>query len=234
MAQHMITIKRRLTEKEVNIARRTQGFRDRCKDYLERHGVLYDKFTITPYDAYIAYITEKFIANYLRDEFKGKICVSTWSDQFNLEHIVAILDRDSADPEDIALVKAYFYDDFDLYVSTPCNSYFIKLKVDVKTAITENIPRKNWEFLYPVVQAKKPGKDAVILVYYIADDDQSPSSLKELSIVGYLTEDEISKCNIVKKGERTSHGTKSQIDNYETHVDQYHELINLFSGIKDR
>ena len=111
----MITINRRLTEKEVSVANRTQGFRDRCKDYLERHGVLYDKFTITPYDAYIAYITEKFIANYLRDEFKGKICVSTWSDQFNLEHIVAILDRDSTDPEDIALVRAYFYDDFDSF-----------------------------------------------------------------------------------------------------------------------
>jgi len=227
----MISITRTLTEKEVNFAERTQKFRDRCKKYLENHGILYDKFTITPYDAYIAYVTEKFIANYLRDTYKGQICVSAWSDQFNLEHIVAIVDKDSSEPEDIELVKAYFYDDFDLYISTPNNSFFIKLKVDVKTAITMKEPKNNWEFLYPFVQANKTGKDVVILVYYIAEDVNNPATLKELRIVGYLSEKEIRQCRIVKQGERTSHGTESQIDNLETIVSQYHDIKELFSKI---
>lgn len=227
----MKTVKKTLTSKEIENANQYQKFRNKCKSYLERHGIYHDKFTITSFDAYIAYVTEKFIANYLRDKYKGKICVSKWSDQFNLEHIASIVNNDSNEPEDIERVSSYFYDSFDLYISTPIDVIFVRISIDVKTAITKKSPNNSWDFLYPAIQAQKGGKDAVVLVYYVADDDNDPSTLRELKIVGYLEENEIKRCPVVKKGEKTKHGTTSQIDNYETHVEDYHDIDELFKNI---
>lgn len=49
----MKTIIKKLTSIEIDTAKRYQKFRNMCKSYLERHGIYRDKFTITPFDAYI-------------------------------------------------------------------------------------------------------------------------------------------------------------------------------------
>ena len=48
-----------------------------------------------------------------------------------------------------------------------------------------------------------------------------------------MKEEDITKCDIIKKGELTSHKTPSQIDNYVTYVRDYHDIEELFKDIKD-
>lgn len=201
-----------------------QEFRNRCKSYLENHGILRDKFTTTEYDALLGYLSEYYIANYLRDRFKGQISVSTWKDQFDIGHIKSIVSSNSDKPEDINLVCSYFYDSFDLFIATPAASFFVNLKIDVKTAITEREPSLSWDFLYPVVQANKGGKDLALLVYYIADNDDDPKTLNAIKIVGFMEESEITQCEIIHKNERTKHGTLSQTENYITYLRDYKDI----------
>lgn len=229
----MKTLHIRVDKDLYRYAQNFQEFRNRCKQYLENHGILRDKFTTTDYDALLGYLSEYYIANYLRDRFKGQISVSTWKDQFDISHIKSIVNCDSGLPEDINLVCSYFYDSFDLYIATPTTSFFVNLKVDVKTAITEKEPKPNWEFLYPVVQANKEGKDLALLVYYVAENDDDPKTLKGITIIGYLEESEITRCETIQKGEKTRHGTLSLTENYITYLRDYKDIeVFLESKIK--
>lgn len=229
----MITIPVELSKSLMNRANNFSDFRTKCKKYLENNGIFRDKFTITQNDSLLGYITEELIANYLRNRFKGRICVSKWQDQFDMDYIRSIIHFGKNSQEDIDLICNYFYDSFDLYVSTPSLNVFISIKIDVKTAITKKVPQGNWEFMYPVVQANKLGKDLAILVYFVVEDVSNPFSLNKLVLAGYMKEEDITKCDIIKKGELTSHKTPSQIDNYVTYVRDYHDIEELFKDIKD-
>ena len=81
--------------------------------------------------------------------------------------------------------------------------------------------------MYPVLQANKPGKDIMILVYYVVNDLKDLSSLKDLVLIGCCEPYKLKKCKIVKAGERTRLGTVSQIDNYIT------ELSTDFSKLEE-
>lgn len=229
----MITIPVELSKRLINRANNFSTFRAECKAYLENNGIFRDKFTITKNDSLLGYITEELIANYLRNRFKGKICVSKWQDQFDMDYIRSIIHHGSNSRDDIDLICSYFYDSFDLYVSTPSLNVFISIKIDVKTAITKKDPQGNWEFMYPVVQANKLGKDLAILVYFVVDDVNAPFSLNKLVLAGYMKEEDITRCTIIKKGELTSHKTPSQIDNYVTYVRDYHDIEELFKDINE-
>ena len=223
MKKKLFRIDKDLYQRALNF----QEFRDRCKQYLVHHNIFRDKFTVTKFDALLGYLSEYY---YLRDRFKGAISVSTWRDQFDIEHIKSIVNSNSNAQEDIDLVCSYFYDSFDLYISTPTASFFVNLKIDVKTAITMKEPKPDWEFLYPVVQANKGGKDLALLVYYLADNDENPETLKGFTIVGYLEESEITQCEIIKKGRKTKHGTKSMTDNYITYLRDYKNIEELLES----
>ena len=105
--------------------------------------------------------------------------------------------------------------------------------IDVKTALTQKEPSPRWNFMYPVIQANKIGKDYMLLTYYVVQDVKEVESLKKVIIVGYISEDIIKKCNIIKRGQKTRFGTKSQIDNYETELSvHYKEIDNLIHTLK--
>ena len=228
----MITVPVDLSQGLINRANRFSVFRSQCKQYLANNGILHDKFTITEFDSFLGYVSEELIANYLRNKYRGRVCVSKWQDQFDMDHIRAIVATGRNSTDDIDLVCSYFYDTFDLYVSTPNFQVFVNLKIDVKTAITQKDPQPNWEFLYPVVQARKLGKDAAVLVYYVVDNKKDPTTLREIVLVGYLNEEEITNCNTINEGEKTVHHTPSQTENYITYVRDYHDLNELFKDIE--
>ena len=227
----MIRIPVKLSKQIINRAKQYSLFREECKKYLIDNGINHDKFTITEFDSFLGYVSEAFIADYIRGKYHGRVCVSKWQDQFNLGMIQKIVSEKRNSKDDIELVSSYFYDTFDLYVSTPNYHVFLDLKIDVKTAMTQNTPQDSWVFLYPVVQARKLGKDAAVLVYYVADDKNDPSTLREIVLIGYLNETEISNCEIIKTGEYTIHGTCSRTDNYVTNVGNYHDISELFKDI---
>ena len=228
----MITIPINLSQGLIDRANAFSDFRNLCKQYLADNGIMHDKFTITEFDSFLGYVSEELIANYLRNKFRGRVCVSKWQDQFDMALIYTIVKTGRNSREDIDLVCSYFYDSFDLYVSTPNYQVFIDIKIDVKTAITQKIPQENWEFLYPVVQARKLGKDAAVLVYYVVDNKKDPSTLREIVLVGYLEEKEITNSEIINAGEVTVHKTPSQTENYITYVGEYHDLNDLFKDIE--
>ena len=228
----MINLPIHLSQGLCSRANNFSEFRTRCKEYLANNGVNHDKFTTTPFDSFLGYVSEEIIANYLRNKYRGRVCVSKWQDQFDMELVRSIVKTGRNSKEDVDLICSYFYDSFDLYVSTPSMQIFIDLKIDVKTAITQKKPQNNWEFLYPVVQAKKLGKDIAILVYYIVDNKDDPSTLKEIAFVGFLRENEITCCKRINAGEKTKHKTLSQTDNYITYVRDYHSIDELFKEIE--
>lgn len=228
----MESIKLKLTPQIIERANKFHVFREQCKSYLDRHNRCYDKFTIRPeHDTVIAYITENFVIKYLRGISKGRFSVGRWQDQFDLEYIANIVAKDSDIEEDINLVSSYFYDEFDIYISTPNSLSFVSLNIDVKTAMTKLDPQENWDFLYPVVQVKDGAKDEVILLtYYQVNETTDKFSTKNIVIVGYLTKQEISECEIVPKGSYTKHKTKSQTDNYLTRLEDYHSIQELIDN----
>lgn len=227
----MITLNIDLKQGLVKRANCFSAFRSQCKQYLANNGILHDKFTITEFDSFLGYVSEDLIANYLRNKYRGRVCVSKWQDQFDMDLIRTIVETGRNSREEIDLVCSYFYDTFDLYVSTPNFQVFVNLKIDVKTAITQKQPQDNWEFLYPVIQARKLGKDAAVLVYYVVDNKKDPTTLREIVIVGYLNEDEITRCDTINAGEKTTHNTPSQTENYITFVRDYHDINELFKDI---
>ena len=94
--------------------------------------------------------------------------------------------------------------------------------IDVKTAETWKQPQSTWDFLYPVVQNNRGGKDCVILCYYY-----NRGNSKRIILIGYITEDEISQKKILRAGIRTEFGTINQIDNFETKVTDYKPLSQM-------
>ncbi|MFA6428197.1 MAG: hypothetical protein WCW02_01485 [Candidatus Buchananbacteria bacterium] len=201
-----------------------QKFRNECKAYLAKHGIDYDKFTIVEHDGYIGFISEWVLSQYIRDEFHDAIkeC-SPWEDKFDLKRIERIIEKNSMDEGDVAYVKEYFYDSWDLMVATKEVAY----RCDIKTALTKKEPQLNWNFLYPIIQAEKSGKDLMILIYYIYEGDDFHNLTGEV-LIGATTYDAIKKCPVLKKGDTSKFGTKSQADNYVTELSRDYSELSKF------
>jgi len=191
------------------------NLRAKCKSYLAKHNLDYDKFTAVSHDSFTGFISEYYVKNFLVTLYNNTpIYVTTWEEQFDLKKINHILSQDSELKEDINYVKEFFYDRYDLVIENGRQ----KLYIDVKTALTRLNPTYKWSFLYPVIQAHKKGKDVMILVYFVVEDIMYPESLKEIVLAGFVTEEKIKKCSIIRKGEKTKFGTVSRIDNYITEL----------------
>lgn len=208
-------------------ARAVSIFRDQVKEYLESVGACYDKFTITDNDTILGYISEMAIRNHLENKYGELIEIWAWADHFNMSRIQAAVTNRSTDKEEIAYVKAYFYDKYDLEIIEKRSNK--RIYVDVKTAETAKRPTLNWDFLYPVVQNQREGKDFVVLCYYYKAYNRDKQREKKIILVGYMSEEEISQKEILKAGEKTKFGTVNQIDNYETKMEDYQELHRMLN-----
>ena len=211
----MQEIKISVDSKDFERAESFSKFREQCKNYLSSVGKNWDKFTIVSHDSFIGYITENAIKKYIESKFKGAKVV-TWEEQFDLKLIIKIISEKKTDEASIELVRNYFYDSWDLKI----NGEKVRILSDVKTALTKKEPSLSWNFLYPVVQAEKAGKDIMILVYYVVRDLKDLHSFTKLVLVGAITPDIIKKCKIIRAGEKTIFGTTSQIDNYITELNR--------------
>jgi hypothetical protein len=201
-------------------------FRNGCKEYLTTVGASWNKFTIVSHDSFIGYITENVILSYLGNK-NPKLQIETWEDQFDIPEIIRIIKEKDYSSVSKELVISYFYDKWDIKI----NSKEIIFLSDVKTALTLKIPNEKWNFMYPVIQANKIGKDIMILVYYVVTDLKDPKSFQNLYLIGYTTPDTIKKCPIVKAGNKTIYGTISQIDNYITELSKdYFNLNDLINN----
>lgn len=213
-------------EKLLEKAKNFSNFREKCKKYLTKVNMNFDKFTIVDHDSFIGYLSEHVIRNYLKDRLpEPDFKVFSWEEYCNIREIYhAVTNNDFTKAQ---LVKEYFYDKFDICIETPNR----KLNIDVKTALTQLEPKMSWDFLYPIIQAQKEGKDITILAYCIY---QAPNKylIKIVDVIGYCDNDMISKCDIIKAGERTKHNTISQVDNYETLLYRdYKDLDDLINKI---
>ena len=226
----MIELKFKLTQEIIFAAYGYEQLRKNGKNYLTILGKNYDKFTIVEHDSFIGYITEYAIKEYINESYqKDSIKVISWDAKFDIDRIKEIIDSSSYEEDDIKLIEKYFYDEYDLELKYADKYIFI----DVKTALTQKEPNPRWNFMYPVIQANKIGKDYMLLTYYVVQDVKEVESLKKVIIVGYISEDIIKKCNIIKRGQKTRFGTKSQIDNYETELSvHYKEIDNLIHTLK--
>lgn len=207
-------------------AERISNFRSRMKAYLTRFGACYDKFTVTENDTLLGHVSETAVSNYLLENYGDKIEVRRWADSFDLNRIESAVDHNNGATEEVEYVKQYFYDKYDLEIVEKKSGKTIF--VDVKTAETSKEPQPTWDFLYPVVQNQREGKDCVVLCYYYKIAD-----LKKIILVGYISEEEISRKHILRAGSRTRFGTLNQIDNYETKVTDYQRLsrmLNIYYG----
>lgn len=207
-------------------AERISGFRSRMKEYLTRFGACYDKFTVTENDTLLGHVSETAVSNYLLENYGDKIEVRRWADSFDINRIVSAVENNNGSTEEVEYVKQYFYDKYDLEIIEKKSGKTIF--VDVKTAETSKEPQLTWDFLYPVVQNQREGKDCVVLCYYY-----KIANLKKIILVGYISEEEISRKHILRAGSRTKFGTLNQIDNYETKVTDYQRLsrmLNIYYG----
>lgn len=223
-----------ITDELYNEADAYSEFRKECKKFLANNNEEHDKFTVTDDDTYLGYITEKFICNYIPQAFGNSVIVTGWDEQYDLKRIQKIIESNSGKPEDIQYVREYFYDKYDLSIKTAPNSPYepVDVKADVKTAKTAKTPASGWKFLYPVVQASKPGKDLAILVYFHLTDIDDRRSLDAMYIIGYIYRLGVIKLKIQPQGTLTRQGTVSQIDNYITDITYYHQLNELFKKKK--
>jgi hypothetical protein len=224
----MISFEQKLTQDLVIAAYGFEELRNNSKKYLSQFDMNYDKFTVVSHDSFIGYITEYFLREYIGSKYKSEgVTVESWESIFDIAKIRSILKSNSKATEDVQYIRDYFYDKYDLKLSKGAKS----LLVDIKTALTKLEPKSSWNFMYPVIQANKPGKDHMVLSYYVVEDIKDIESLKKLVIVGYTSEEVIRTCKIIKAGTRTRFGTVSQIDNYETelaiHYKDIDRLINL-------
>jgi len=210
-----------VTEALVKEAKELSDFRNNVKDYLQNYGECYDKFTVTENDTYLGHVSETAIIHYLQNVYSDKLEIHKWSEKFDLDRVRSAVMNNINKPEEILYVREYFYDRYDIEILNKETGK--KLLIDVKTAETSKTPQMYWNFLYPVVQNQKDGKDCVILCYYYKQEDAN-----KIILIGYLTEDRISQYNILKAGTKTRFGTINQIDNYETKVKDYKPLSELF------
>jgi len=226
----MISFQQKLTQDLVIAAYGFEELRNNCKKYLSQFDMNYDKFTVVSHDSFIGYITEYFLHEYISAKYNSiGVTVDSWESKFDIAKIRYILKTNSKSESDILYVREYFYDKYDLELRKDS----VSLLVDIKTALTKLEPRTSWNFMYPVVQAHKPGKDHMVLSYYVVDDIKNIESLKKLVIVGYTSEQVIRTCRIIKAGTKTRFGTVSQIDNYETELSiHYKEIDGLINLLK--
>lgn len=210
-------------------AEKYDDFRKKCKAFLTENNCNYDKFTVVSHDSFIGYITEKSIIKYLREKYSPcGLHFYGWEDIKETRQLQQIITSNDNSLASIDAVKEYFYDKFDIVIRYKQKEYYL----DVKTALTKLEPKLSWNFLYPVVQAKKEGKDYVLLVYFITDNGRADGNIKKLTIVGYSSEKIIRSKQIQRAGTRTKFGTLSQIDNYITTLkDDYFDLDQLISYI---
>lgn len=207
-------------------AKRVSAFRSRMKTYLTSFNECYDKFTVTENDTFLGYVSETAVSNYLTKNFSDEFEVKKWEDSFDLERIENAVNNNDGNPVEVAYVKKFFYDKYDLEIVEKKTGKSIC--VDVKTAETCKEPQKGWNFLYPVIQNQREGKDCVILCYYYKTE-----KCNKILLVGYISEEDISKKKILPAGSVTKFGTINQIDNYETKVIDYQSLsrmLNIYYG----
>lgn len=201
-------------------AKRISEFRSKMKAYLTRYGACYDKFTVTENDTFLGYVSETAVSEYLTDNFGDKVEVRRWEDSFDMHRIRRAVEQNDSDIKEIEYVKNYFYDRYDLEIIEKKSGKSIF--IDVKTAETWKKPQLTWDFLYPVVQNQREGKDCVVLCYYY-----KAAGMKKIILVGYISEKEIARKHILRAGTRTRFGTVNQIDNYETKVTDYQSLSRM-------
>ena len=108
---------------------------------------------------------------------------------------------------------------------------FVRKNLNEAKGVTIHEPNDNWNFLYPVIQASKEGKDLMILVYYVVNTIKDLRTFSKLIIVGAITPEIIKTCDIIKAGEKTKFGTISQIDNYITKLNKNYKPIESFINI---
>lgn len=210
-----------ITEELKQEANRFAYFRTQVKEYLKRHGRSYDKFTTTPRDSQLGYLTEAAVRNYLVQRCANRYIVEGWDVAFDMNRIYKAVATD--DEREIDYVSSYFYDSYDLMIQE--RSTGRKICVDVKTAETWKPISLNWNYLYPVIQNQKAGKDCVILCYY-----HKSEKMDQIVLIGYMTEAEIATCQILKADTKTVFGTRNQIDNYETKVRNYKSLSHMLEN----
>ena len=206
-----------------NEAREMSCLRSRIKEYLIDFDACYDKFTITDNDTFLGYVSEEAITGYLTGHYGGRLEIRKWADRFDLERVKRAVDGKNGNVSEVLYVKDYFYDKYDLEIIDRRTGK--SLYVDVKTAETWKYPRNTWNFLYPVVQNQRSGKDCVILCYYYKTGQE-----KKIILVGYISEENIARKPILKAGTRTRFGTVNQIDNYETKVTDYRSLSGMIGA----
>lgn len=219
-----------LSKELIQRAKAASYLREKCKIYLKERDLGFDKFTIVSHDSFTGFLSEYFMKAFFLEYFKNSgIRVGTWEENFDIREINRILSTNSRAKEDEKYIKDFFYDPYDLQLSKKGKH----INIDIKTALTHLIPTKKWNFLYPVVQAHKKGKDLMILAYYVVEDIRFPESLKRIMIAGFMDGKEIIKCKKIRKGEKTRYGTISQIDNYITQLKDYNpdlkEIQNYFN-----
>lgn len=220
----MIHIELQLNDTQLIDAKNFEAFRNDCKTFLANQHLNFDKFTIVQHDTFIGYVTEWSIKEYLSKKYASKIAaIQIWEETFDLAKVKNIIASVRATEEDVVYVKRYFYDQWDLKVTLKTGTI---LHIDVKTAFTHLTPNAKWNFMYPVVQANKTGKDLMLLAYYVVSNKTKVESVKALYIVGIINEQQIRRCPIIKAGTTTKFGTVSQIDNYLTELNHHYSDIN--------
>ena len=213
--------------KELEIeAKQMSEFRSRIKQYLSNLNEHYDKFTVTKNDALLGYISETAVSNYLKENFSDRIQLKSWSDLFDMNRIRNAIEYDNI--KEIEYVKSFYYDNYDLEIIEKKSGK--KILIDVKTAETRKEPNSSRNFLYPVIQNKKKGKDCVVLCYYCkATQANGITQADRVKLAGYISEEEISQKRIIEAGSKTKFGTISQIDNFETQISEYKDLSTMLN-----
>jgi hypothetical protein len=199
------------------------NFRNKCKEYLIKNNVGFDKFTIVSHDNEIGYISEKAFELYLKSNYPD-IAVSSWENEFDIRKIISILNDNLTDQDSVNLVSKYFYDKYDLKLSYKDKN----ICIDVKTAKTEREPRTNWKFQYPKIQSDKPGKDYIVLIYCIYNKNEFIDTV----IIGAMKHSNIKNYNLVKKGSINRNYAPSQTENYETDIKDYLSIDKLINYLK--
>ncbi len=201
-------------------------FRERCKECLTRHGRHFDKFTVVSHDSFVAYVTEKAIKTHIIETYPDLVeYIAAWEDRFDLPKLKRLVKQADITEPDLDYLWQYFYDGWDLEISLKNGK---TLKADVKTALTQKTPLPGWNFLYPVIQANKKGKDLLVLVYYVTKTANDLRSLSKLVLAGAALPAEVQNCQVVKQGEKTRFGTLSQTDNFETEVGMHYAPLENF------
>ena len=118
------------SEKIVLEAKKVSEFRHKCKYFLEKNNLIYDKFTVVEHDSEIGYIAEQQLLKYLIKEFKN-INVKHWTENFDLEEIKNILQKSDPQEDEINLIKTFFYDKYDILLSSKMKKIYIDVKMKV-------------------------------------------------------------------------------------------------------